>query len=139
MNPILGMLVFAIGGLAGATFLLPARGVKGWAYETGWMFYCVVGLLVMPTVVCALAVPDFWTVAMSAPSSTILQCVAFGAVWGVGGLTWDWGLRSAVDFAPRPVRSSLRLSKVAPPILSRTPDQSWFLSASSVPLSAYAL
>ena len=93
MNPILGMLVFAIGGLAGATFLLPARGVKGWAYETWWMFYCVVGLLVMPTVVCALAVPDFWTVAMSAPSSTILQCVAFGAVWGVGGLTWGLMVR----------------------------------------------
>ena len=34
MSSILGMMVFALGGLAGATFLLPARGVKGWAYET---------------------------------------------------------------------------------------------------------
>ena len=93
MNPMLGMLVFALGGLAGATFLLPARGVKNWAYETWWMFYCVVGLLVMPAVICAVAVPDFWSVAMSAPASTILQCAGFGAVWGIGGLTWGLMVR----------------------------------------------
>ncbi len=29
MDAILGMLVFSLGGLAGATFLLPARGIKG--------------------------------------------------------------------------------------------------------------
>jgi L-rhamnose-H+ transport protein len=93
MNPILGMLLFALGGLAGATFLLPSRGVKGWAYETWWMFYCVVGLLVMPAVICAIAVPDFWSVVMSARISVILQCIAFGAVWGIGGLTWGLMVR----------------------------------------------
>ncbi len=93
MDSVLGMLIFACGGLAGATFLLPARGVKGWAYETWWMFYCVVGLLVCPVVVCALTVPDFWSVAMSAPPKTIARCVFFGAVWGVGGLTWGLMVR----------------------------------------------
>ncbi len=93
MNSILGMLIFAGGGLAGATFLLPARGVKGWAYETWWMFYCVVGLLICPVVVCSITVPDFWSVAMSAPNKTIARCVFFGAIWGVGGLTWGLMVR----------------------------------------------
>ena len=31
--------------------------------------------------------------AMSAPASTILQCVAFGAIWGIGGLTWGLMVR----------------------------------------------
>jgi L-rhamnose-H+ transport protein len=82
MNPMLGMLVFALGGLAGATFLLPARGVKNWAHETWRMLYCVVGLLVMPAAICAVAVPDFWTVAMSAPASTILFSTAIGVFGG---------------------------------------------------------
>ena len=86
MNSILGMLIFAAGGFAGATFLLPARGVKNWAYETWWMFYCVVGLVVMPAVICAIAVPDFCGVIGSAPASTLLKCAAFGAIWGIGGL-----------------------------------------------------
>ena len=93
MNPVLGMLVFALGGFAGATFLLPARGVKGWAYETWWMFYCVVGLLVCPPIVCALFVPDFCGVVASASPRTLLQCVGFGAIWGIGGLTWGLMVR----------------------------------------------
>ena len=89
----LGMMVFALGGFAGATFLLPARGVKGWAYETWWMFYCVLGLIVCPPVICAITVPDFWSVTMSAGPKTLLQCVFFGAIWGVGGLTWGLMVR----------------------------------------------
>ena len=69
MDSVIGMLVFCGGGFAGATFLLPARGVKGWAYETWWMFYCVVGLLLMPALVCAIAVPDFCGVVASASGS----------------------------------------------------------------------
>jgi len=93
MNSVFGMLIFAAGGLAGATFLLPARGVKNWAYETWWMFYCVVGLVVMPAVICAIAVPDFCGVVGSAPASTLLKCAAFGAIWGIGGLTWGLMVR----------------------------------------------
>ena len=93
MDSVIGMLVFCGGGFAGATFLLPARGVKGWAYETWWMFYCVVGLLLMPALVCAIAVPDFCGVVASASGTTILKCAAFGAIWGVGGLTWGLMVR----------------------------------------------
>ena len=93
MNTILGMMVFALGGLAGATFLLPARGVKNWAYETWWMFYCVFGLVLCPPIICAITVPDFWSVTMSAPAKTLLLCVAFGAIWGIGGLTWGLMVR----------------------------------------------
>ena len=93
MDSVIGMLIFCGGGFAGATFLLPARGVKGWAYETWWMFYCVVGLLLMPALVCAVAVPGFCVVIASAPGTTILKCVAFGAIWGIGGLTWGLMVR----------------------------------------------
>ena len=93
MDTMLGMTVFALGGLAGATFLLPARGVRDWAYETWWMFYCVAGLLLCPPVVCAFTVPDFWQVTMSAPCKVLAQCAFFGAIWGVGGLTWGLMVR----------------------------------------------
>ena len=93
MDSIFGMLIFCVGGLAGATFLLPARGVKGWAYETWWMFYCVVGLLLMPPIVCAITVPHFCGVIADAPGAILLKCVAFGAIWGVGGLTWGLMVR----------------------------------------------
>ena len=32
-NPMVGSLIFALGGLAGAVFAVPFRKVKGWAYS----------------------------------------------------------------------------------------------------------
>ena len=93
MNALLGMMVFSLGGLAGATFLLPARGVKGWAYETWWLLYCLIGHICSPIVICWLMVPDFWSAITSAPATVIAQCVFFGAIWGVGGLTWGLMVR----------------------------------------------
>ena len=87
------MMVFALGGLAGATFLLPARGVKGWAYESWWLIYVLVGHIVCPAVICALMVPDFWSAISAAPAKDIAQCVFFGAIWGIGGLTWGLMVR----------------------------------------------
>ena len=99
MDSILGMLIFCGGGLAGATFLLPARGVKGWAYETGWLVSVLAGWLVFPLVFDAIAVPDFWNVlgvflgewkGTSWRTRTLLSAgiviLAFGfAVMAVGG------------------------------------------------------
>lgn len=87
------MLIFAAGGLAGATFLLPARGVKGWAYETWWFVYVFIGLIICPPVICYFTVPDFWNVTVSAPSSVLLRCSAFGMMWGVGALAWGLMVR----------------------------------------------
>jgi len=93
MSSAVGMLVFALGGLAGATFLLPARGVRGWAYETWWFVYVFIGLIVCPPIICYFTVPDFWNVTMSAPGSVLLRCAAFGMMWGVGALAWGLMVR----------------------------------------------
>jgi len=93
MDALLGMLIFSAGGLAGATFFLPARGIKGWAYETWWFVFVLLGLVVYPPVLCSLTVPDFWRVTMSAPNAVLARCVAFGAMWGVGALAWGLQVR----------------------------------------------
>ena len=93
MSSVLGMLVFSLGGLAGATFLIPARGIKGWAYETWWFFYVLLGLIVCPPLICYFTVPDFWNVTMSAPPKVLFRCAGFGMMWGVGALAWGLMVR----------------------------------------------
>lgn len=87
-NPILGTGVFLLGGIAAATYLLPFRGVKGWAYETGWLVCVVAGWLVFPLVFDQFVVPDFWNVLVSASSITLIRSFGFGVLWGVGALCW---------------------------------------------------
>jgi L-rhamnose-H+ transport protein len=93
INAIIGMITFALGGLAGAIFLLPARGIKGWAYETWWFVYCLLGLIICPPIICYCTVPDFWNVTTSAPVSVTLCCALFGMMWGIGSLAWGLMVR----------------------------------------------
>ena len=56
-NPALGVLIFAIGGLAGAVFYLPFRKVRHWAWESYWLIYAVTGLLIVPLVLTLIVFP----------------------------------------------------------------------------------
>ena len=87
-NPISGTLVFLLGGIAATTYLLPFRGVKGWAYETGWLVSVLAGWLVFSLVFDAIVVPDFWNVLGAASASTLFRSFGFGVLWGVGALCW---------------------------------------------------
>ena len=42
-NPALGILIFTLGGLAGAIFYLPLKKVRNWAWESYWLIYAVFG------------------------------------------------------------------------------------------------
>lgn len=88
-----GTLIFAAGGCAGAVFALPFRKIKGWSFESYWLFYAVAGLVLSPVVLAMATVPNVFSVISSAPSSTLLRCFGFGALWGIGGLTWGLMIR----------------------------------------------
>jgi len=93
VNPMLGTLIFACGGLAGAVFAVPFRKVKGWAYESYWFVYAVVGLILFPLALALATVPDLFGVISRTPVGTLLVCAGFGALWGIGGLTWGLMIR----------------------------------------------
>ena len=93
MNPVLGLLTFALGGLAGAVFAVPFRKVKGWAYESYWLVYAVVGLVVFPAALAFATVPDLCGVIAKTPAATLAGCAGYGALWGIGGLTWGLMIR----------------------------------------------
>ena len=93
MNTTLGMLIFACGGLAGAVFALPFRKVRGFAYESYWLIYAVFGLVLFPLALACGTVPGLGRVFGETPAATLLACAGFGALWGVGGLTWGLMIR----------------------------------------------
>ncbi len=92
-NSSLGIAIFVLGGLAGATFYLPFKKVKEWAWESYWMIYAVAGLVVVPLLLAVNTSPNTWTVLQNAPAKEIAYCYLCGAMWGIGGLTWGLMIR----------------------------------------------
>ena len=71
-NPMVGSLIFALGGLAGAVFAVPFRKIKGVAYESYWLFYALAGLLVFPLALALGTCPASFKVMGQVPASTLL-------------------------------------------------------------------
>jgi len=90
---VLGIGLYVLGGLAGASFYLPLQRVKKWAWESYWMIYAISGLIVVPWVLALVLSPYLFRVLGHAETETLLLCFAFGAMWGIGGLTWGLMIR----------------------------------------------
>ncbi len=92
-SPPLGILIFTLGGLAGSVFYLPFKKVSKWSWESYWMVYAVVGLLVVPWVLAMTTSPNVFSVLGAAPRGEVWYCILCGAAWGFGGLTWGLMIR----------------------------------------------
>ncbi len=92
-NPALGVMIFMLGGLAGAVFYLPFKKVRNWAWESYWFIYAVVGLLIVPWALALSTSPNVISVIRQTPGKELGYCFLCGAMWGVGGLTWGLMIR----------------------------------------------
>jgi L-rhamnose-H+ transport protein len=92
-NPALGIIIFTFGGLAGAVFYLPFKKISKWAWESYWMIYAVVGLLIVPWALALATSPNVFSVLGAAPRGELWYCFLCGAAWGFGGLTWGLMIR----------------------------------------------
>ena len=87
------MLIFVLGGLAGAVFYLPFKKVKNWAWESYWLVYAVFGLVVVPWALALATSPNVLSVLKAVAGKELGYCFLCGAMWGVGGLTWGLMIR----------------------------------------------
>jgi L-rhamnose-H+ transport protein len=92
-NPLLGVFLSWLGGLASASFYVPFRKVRGWSWETYWLAAGVVSWIVAPWLLAGLLTNNLFGVLHGVPASTIFWTFSFGVLWGVGGLTFGLALR----------------------------------------------
>ena len=95
-NPFIGVIYHWLGGFASATNFIPFRGIKRWSWEIYWLIQGVAAWLIAPIVLASLLVPDLFQVLHSAWAThpeSIEYAIAFGALWGIGGLTFGLAIR----------------------------------------------
>lgn len=89
----LGLLILIIAGAMNASFGLPMKFTKGWAWENTWLVWAVFALIIFPIVVTCATVPRLLSTYARVGYPIIVTVTAFGAGWGVAqvlfGLAMD--------------------------------------------------
>ena len=91
----IGILLIAIGSLAASSFYVPFKKVKVWAWESYWISQGLAAWIICPWVFALLTVPSgtLMDIIHDAPTSAKWLSIMFGALWGVGGLTFGLSIR----------------------------------------------
>ncbi len=91
----IGILLIAIGSLGAASFYVPFKKVKVWAWESYWISQGLAAWIIFPWVFALLTVPSgtLMDIIHDAPTSAKWLSIMFGALWGVGGLTFGLSIR----------------------------------------------
>ena len=92
-NPLLGVILHAVGGLAAGSFYLPFKKVRGWSWETYWLVGGVFSWIFAPLIAAYFLIPDLFPILTHSPPSALLRTYAFGVLWGIGGLTFGLTMR----------------------------------------------
>lgn len=89
MPPVaLGLVLHAIGGLAAASFYAPLKFIRRWPWESSYLVMGLFAWLVAPWLFGFATVPNLLGVLAATPTSALVWTVIFGALWGVGAVTY---------------------------------------------------
>jgi L-rhamnose-H+ transport protein len=95
MNPLAGIGLIAIGSIGAASFYVPFKKVKLWAWESYWISQGLAAWIIAPWVFAFFTVPQgtLLDIIADSPLSAKLLAMMFGALWGIGGLTFGLSIR----------------------------------------------
>jgi L-rhamnose-H+ transport protein len=95
MNSLSAIGMIAIGSLGAASFYVPFKKVKKWSWESYWISQGLAAWIIFPWIFVFLTVPDgkVGEIIHAVPISSKLWAIFFGALWGIGGLTFGLSIR----------------------------------------------
>jgi L-rhamnose-H+ transport protein len=90
----LGLLLLLVAGIMNASFTLPMKFTRSWAWENAWLAWSLFALVLLPLVVTALTVPHLADVYRNAGNGPVFLAAAFGAGWGVAQVFFGLAVES---------------------------------------------
>jgi L-rhamnose-H+ transport protein len=95
MDPISGILLIALGSIGAASFYVPFKKVKVWAWESYWISQGLFAWIIIPWLFALIFIPQgqLMPIIRESPASAKWMAIFFGALWGFGGLTFGLSIR----------------------------------------------
>jgi len=92
-NPLLGVVLHAVGAFFAATCYTPQKRVKRWSWQTYWLTQAAFCWFLLPLLGAWLTVPELGAVLREAPSDAMLHSFLLGAAYGIGGTAFGIAIR----------------------------------------------
>jgi len=92
-NPLLGVFFHWLGGLSSASFYVPYKRIRGWAWEIFWLVGGLFSWAIAPWLVASIQTEQLLAVLGATAPRTLFWCWFWGAMWGLGGLTFGLTMR----------------------------------------------
>ncbi len=95
MNTLIGLIIIAIGSFGQSSSYVPINKVKNWSWETFWLTQGIFAWLIFPFLGALMAVPEGSCLGgvLTLAGNEAWKSVGFGALWGIGGLTFGLSMR----------------------------------------------
>ena len=93
MEIVIGLLIIAIGSFGQSSSYVPINRVREWSWENFWMVQGIFAWLVFPLLGALIAVPEGSSLFALLGEGGALKAIVYGALWGVGGLTFGLSMR----------------------------------------------
>lgn len=93
MNTLIGLLIIAIGSFGQSSSYVPIKKIDGWSWESFWLVQGIFAWLIFPLLGALLAIPAGRSLLELWSAGGALPAVAYGVLWGVGGLTFGLSMR----------------------------------------------
>jgi L-rhamnose-H+ transport protein len=86
-----GMCLLIVAGIMNASFALPMKYVRAWAWENTWLLWSAFALLLLPCALAFATIPAFGAL-LAAAGGVVLIVAACGAAWGVAQVLFGLAL-----------------------------------------------
>ena len=93
VNPLLGLLLIALGSLSAASFYVPFTKVRNMAWEVYWLIGGFFSWIAVPIIITLITVPSLFKLYGSLPVNDLFWPFIFGLLYGFGGLTFGLSMR----------------------------------------------
>lgn len=93
MEIFIGLLIIALGSFGQSSSYVPINRVREWSWENFWMVQGIFAWLLFPLLGALIAVPEGSSLFALLGEGGALRAIVYGAMWGVGGLTFGLSMR----------------------------------------------
>src|SRR5271154_4724723 len=94
VDPTVGFCLLLVAGMGSASFTVPMKFNRSWAWENTWLVWSVLALIFLPVLVTAFTIPQIGQVYAEIGTSTVLIAGALGVGWGVAQVLFGLAVES---------------------------------------------